>query len=334
MENPHVDRGGLRRPASTEALRRYWHPVARSNEVTDKPIQAILLDQPLVLWRSGARVAAFYDLCIHRGTPLSLGWIDAGELVCAYHGWRYAASGACTRIPSLPPDHPSPPKARANVFHADERYGLIWVCLDEPKAPIPEFPREFHDPAFRWGPFSSEGRWKANAARMVENLADFAHFPWVHPGILGDRTDPQCDPIEVKPVEGGFQYEIPQPVNRLRPDLEARQIYTVILPFMVIIQRFQPGSSERQTNVFLCSPVRKNETRYFAFLGRNFQGYLSDEEVLNRHYLIFQQDRAIVESQRPEELPLDLSEELHLRGPDSPAIEYRRRLRTLGVDWT
>jgi hypothetical protein len=105
-------------------------------------------------------------------------------------------------------------------------------------------------------------------------------------------------------------------VNRLRPDLEARQIYTVILPFMVIIQRYQPGSSG-----------------YFAFLGRNFEGYLSDEEVLNRHYLIFQQDRAVVESQRPEELPLDLSEELHLRGPDSPAIEYRRRLRALGVDW-
>jgi hypothetical protein len=24
---------------------------------------------------------------------------------------------------------------------------------------------------------------------------------------------------------------------------------------------------------------------------------------------------------------------LHLRGPDTPAIEYRRRLRELGVDW-
>lgn len=333
MEKLQGDPGGSLLRAPSEALRRYWHPVARANEVTDKPIRATLLDQPLVLWRSDARVAAFYDLCIHRGTPLSLGWIDGGELVCAYHGWRYAASGACTRIPSLPPDRPIPPKARANAFHAEERYGLVWVCLDEPKARIPEFPAEFNDPAFRWAPFSSEGLWKANAARMVENLADFAHFPWVHPDILGDRTYPQCDVIEIEPIEDGFRYEIPQPVNRLRPDLEARQIYTVILPFMVIIQRYQPGSSERQTNIFLCSPVRKNETRYFAFLGRNFEGYLSDEEVLNRHYLIFQQDRAVVESQRPEELPLDLSEELHLRGPDSPAIEYRRRLRALGVDW-
>jgi vanillate O-demethylase monooxygenase subunit len=36
-----------------------------------------------------------------------------------------------------------------------------------------------------------------------------------------------------------------------------------------------------------------------------------------------------VEAQRPEELPLDLSEELHLRGPDRTAVEYRRRLREL-----
>ena len=89
--------------ASTDALRHYWHPVARSEEVRDKPLPAKLLDQPLVLWRTHGRINAFYDLCVHRGTPLSLGWLDNGELVCAYHGWRYAANGSCTRIPSLPP---------------------------------------------------------------------------------------------------------------------------------------------------------------------------------------------------------------------------------------
>lgn len=69
-------------------------------------------------------------------------------------------------------------------------------------------------------------------------------------------------------------------------------------------------------------------------MGRNFVGHLSDEDLQKRHRLTFEQDRGIVESQRPEELPLDLSEELHLRGPDAPAIEYRRRLRELGVDWS
>jgi phenylpropionate dioxygenase-like ring-hydroxylating dioxygenase large terminal subunit len=325
---------GARPNATSEVLCHYWHPVARSTEVADKPFKAKLLDQPLVLWRANRRVAAFYDLCIHRGTPLSLGWIDGGELVCAYHGWRYGSDGACTRIPSLPPDRPIPAKACANAFRAEERYGLVWVCLGEPKADIPEFPPEYYDSSFNWAPFSTEGFWKANAARMIENLADYSHFPFVHPGTLGDPDHPECEPIMIEPIEGGFAYDIPYPVNRMRPDTAPRQTYRLILPFLLMLQRWQPGGDERQTNIFLCSPVSKNETRFFRFMGRNFSGFRSDEDLQERHRLTFEQDRVIVESQRPQELPLDLAEELHLRGPDTPAIEYRRRLLELGVDWS
>jgi vanillate O-demethylase monooxygenase subunit len=45
---------------------------------------------------------------------------------------------------------------------------------------------------------------------------------------------------------------------------------------------------------------------------------------------IFEQDRPILESQRPELLPLDLQAELHLRS-DRTAIAYRRWLAQLGV---
>ena len=204
---------------------------------------------------------------------------------------------------------------------------------DEPRVEIPEFPPEFVDPAFRWEGFSTDGMWKANAARMLENLADYSHFPWVHPGTLGDPDNPECEPIKIKSIDGGFQYDIPQPVNRLTRESAARQTYKLYLPFMLIIQRWQPGGFQRQTNIFLCSPVSNNETRFFRFMGRNFRDFQSDDELNRRHRLTFEQDKAIVESQRPEELPLDLAEELHLRGPDACAIEYRRRLRELGVDW-
>ena len=48
--------------------------------------------------------------------------------------------------------------------------------------------------------------------------------------------------------------------------------------------------------------------------------------------LISDQDKPIVENQRPEELPLDLTEELHVRGPDAVAVAYRRFMRELGVE--
>src|SRR6187200_1964157 len=60
------------------ALRRCWHPVARAADLVDRPVAVTLLDEPLVLVRLGAEVAAFPDLCVHRGTALSLGWVDPG----------------------------------------------------------------------------------------------------------------------------------------------------------------------------------------------------------------------------------------------------------------
>ena len=63
----------------------------------------------------------------------------------------------------------------------------------------------------------------------------------------------------------------------------------------------------------------------------------SDSETLRVEYTprigaIFEEDRVIVESQRPELLPLDLQAELHLRS-DRVAIAYRQWLKQLGVRW-
>ena len=50
-----------------------WHVVARTTDVQEgKPFRARLLGEDLVLWRVGDRVMAWQDLCVHRGTRLSL----------------------------------------------------------------------------------------------------------------------------------------------------------------------------------------------------------------------------------------------------------------------
>jgi vanillate O-demethylase monooxygenase subunit len=52
----------------------------------------------------------------------------------------------------------------------------------------------------------------------------------------------------------------------------------------------------------------------------------ADDELAKFQELILDQDQPITESQRPEQLPIDLSEELHIAGPDQASIEYRRVL--------
>jgi phenylpropionate dioxygenase-like ring-hydroxylating dioxygenase large terminal subunit len=311
-----------------EALKPYWYPVALSTEVADRPVAATLLGERVVVYRAGGRVVAFKDLCIHRGTPLSLGWVDGEELVCAYHGWGYGTGGACVRIPSLPPGRAIPPKARVDAYEAEERYGLVWIALEKPKEPIPEYP-EAEKPGFRtiWGSY----HWKANAARAIENVMDFAHFPWVHPGILGDRAKPIYPPIEVRTEGNLLRYVVDdEATNAIRS-------YTVSLPLTLNMHVARRASGAGETNIislfFMARPIAERETQFYFGLARNFGLDQPDEGFAKKNVDVTEQDRVIVEAQRPEELPLDLSAELHLRGTDAAAVEYRRALKRLGVGW-
>ncbi len=312
-----------------EALKPYWYPVALSTEVVDRPIAATLLGERIVVYRAGGRVLALKDLCIHRGTPLSLGWIDGEELVCAYHGWRYAGSGACVRIPSLTPGRPIPPKAKLDSYRADEKDGLVWVALEEPREPIPTWP-ESEAPGYRriWTQF----HWKANAARALENVMDFAHFPWVHPGVLGDRAKPVYPDVTVSSEGNQIRYVVDdEATNAIRS-------YTVTLPLtlhMHVARRSGAGDGARNVTslFFMARPIAERETQFYFGLARNFALDQPDEIFAKKNTDVTEQDRVIVEAQRPEELPLDLSAELHLRGTDAAAVEYRRALKRLGVGW-
>jgi phenylpropionate dioxygenase-like ring-hydroxylating dioxygenase large terminal subunit len=54
-----------------------------------------------------------------------------------------------------------------------------------------------------------------------------------------------------------------------------------------------------------------------------------EEEIIRFQDQVTSQDKVVVESQRPELLPLDLQSELHLRS-DRMAIAYRKWLREIG----
>jgi phenylpropionate dioxygenase-like ring-hydroxylating dioxygenase large terminal subunit len=212
-----------------------------------------------------------------------------------------------------------------------EKYGLIFVCLGNPLRPILEFP-EFERPEYRTF-FFGRHRWRTSAARMIENFMDISHFPWVHPGTLGDRARPLIPDIEVKRGEGELCFEV-ESDGRSRTDPTVtttdRVTYRIVLPFSIYNERITPAG-ERLIFFFLVSPVGPKEIDRYLFLSRNYALDESDDKFRRFSLEVAEQDRVVVESQRPEELPLDLREELHLRGPDNCAVVYRKMMRELGV---
>lgn len=315
---------------SQAVLRQYWHPVAWADELGDKPFGARLLDERVVVYRTGDQVVAFKDLCAHRGTPLSMGRIDDGKLVCAYHAWAYAPDGACVRIPSLGPGQSIPLKARATVYRAAIRYGVIWVSLDEPRAPIPEC-SEIEDPAFYTMPAKFD-IWDTGAGRMVENFADFSHFAWVHPGINGTPDDPVAPSYQLERHGNELRYAVSLPGEFGAGTWErVEHRYRIVPPFSIQLTRIMSGGRRYVLSLFV-QPVSSKKIRRFLLISRNYNFDESyDDQVRKYLEIVTAQDRAIIESQRPEELPIDLSEEFHLRGPDAASIEYRRLLAEMGV---
>jgi vanillate O-demethylase monooxygenase subunit len=323
----------------TTALRRCWHPVAYAADLGEAPRAADLLGQPLVLWRDSAGAAhAFDDLCVHRGTALSLGSVRGDELVCAYHGWRYAAGGACTFIPQLAEPARVPARARATAHRCCERYGLLWVALQEPRWPLPEVP-ELEDPAWQvvpTGPFA----WRCEASRQVENFTDFGHFAFVHPGLLGDPEHPVVAPYEVRVDGHVLRYDYARPDSKNTENFpvyaeggraaeQRRTRYALHLPY-TIVEHIGWGTSEGMVYFFASQPVAPDRCIGYCLVARNYNLDQPERVMQEFERVIFAQDQRVVESQRPAAVPFDLAAELHLRF-DAVAVAYRRAMQANGL---
>ena len=318
------------------AMRNFWHPVMYASELgEDRPAKAVLLDQDLVLVRLGGEVRCFRDLCLHRGTALSLGWVEGDRLRCAYHGWTYDPEGVAVEIPARP-ELSGHLKVQLTRYPVREKDGLIWVSLvEEPVFPIPEFP-EYGDGSYRVvaGPVYE---WKCSAPRRLENFVDFAHFAWIHDGVLGTRDRPEVPDHDVIREGGELRFAYPDYIEPshieknegLAPtteEIETDISYRLFMPFTVLLEQRVPGDKHYVLFFSVC-PIGPKRIRNFTFMSRDYAlDEETDQKMLEFNELVISQDRPIVESQRPEELPVDLSAELHVRGVDAISLQYRRWL--------
>jgi len=341
-----------RRPASQvlpakpdAALVNDWHVVAFSTDVKEGALVPVrLLGEELVAWRHDGKVRLWQDLCIHRGSQLSKGWIVDGNVVCPYHGWRYDGEANCVLIPAHP-DMPPPAKARAFPQRVTERYGFIWGSLGEPGHDVPPFPEWGRDDfrVFHAGPYP----FGANAFRSVENFIDATHFPFVHSGMNGEIGNP--DRINDYRVSKGPEGLATTEVYVHQPYGDHRQIpvdaayrYRVLRPttayfdkHVKIVDPAQAhlGSDDDHFCMMLTAqPVDEVNCVIRLAIAINYGADLTEADIQRRQDAVFAQDRAIVETQHPERIPLDLRQELHVRS-DRFAVAYRRWLKELGITY-
>lgn len=317
-------------------LRNEWFAVGWTASLPVNELRPVrLLGEDLVLWRTPDGVHAWKDLCVHRGSKLSLGTVcQKGAqacVVCPYHGWEYNSAGECVRIPAHPEQAP-PTRAHVEAYPAREKYGLVWVCLGKPAGDVPKWP-EGDTPGFRlisMGPYT----YHAQGPRIIENALDLAHLPIAHAGLLGDPSKAEIGDYTVTTTDAGL---VASDVPLWQPDPDGTgkpavvgYTFFVDRPFILRLTKSHP--TQHFSILGTATPIEERVTLAWIVFAMDYAHDVPEQEIRDFQDTVTAQDIRIVNSQRPELLPLDLQAELHLRS-DQLAIAYRRWLKQLGMQY-
>ena len=162
-------------------LRRYWHPVAASDQLDDEnPTREIrILSEDLVLFRSvSGEIGLIEPSCPHRKANLSYGVPEPEGIRCAYHGWLFDVNGNCLDQPSEPVGSRFKDKVQLKAYPTQELGGLIFAYMGP--APAPVLPKW---DIFMWDNVKRYVNWAmlpCNWLQCMDNSLDPVHFQWLH----------------------------------------------------------------------------------------------------------------------------------------------------------
>ena len=172
-----------------EVLRRYWQPVALTEELDGpRPVKAVqLMGEHLVLFRCSDTYRLAERACPHRGVDLAYGRLEKNGLRCLFHGWLFDGLGNCLEQPAEPAESDGYTRAKHVAYPCLERNGIIFAYLGPGEAPpLPELDC-FTAPTEQV--FSYKGLWHCNWLQALEVGIDPAHASFLHRFFEDDSLD-------------------------------------------------------------------------------------------------------------------------------------------------
>lgn len=323
------------------AFRRFWYPVAYLEDLADGPRSRRVLGEDIVVWADGEGGAgAAHDVCPHRSSKLSIGWVEDGCVVCPYHGWQFATDGRASHIPQLDEGVPIPPKARLRSVWCVVRYHVVWVSLEEPVGGLPDI-EEFDDPSFRFVRQFDE-TWACAATRLVDNSFDPAHVAYVHQATFGTPANARVDAPHIEVTEEGLRLtnemvvenhlEVAQRANQIGEQRTVRRtVSRFVAPFLRVMKITYPNGLQHMLVTGIC-PVDDTHLRLVQWALRNdTEDDVPAADVVAFDRAVTIEDRGLLEMTSPD-YELDLHELVHIK-VDRGTIAVRKIYREI-VDGT
>lgn len=273
-------------------LRAAWHPVARSQDVGPAGLEVRLNNTEYALTREGTRVREGHG---SENTPFDPVTITTGH---------------------------------ENAYGVDERYGLVWIAQQEPKAPLPRVP-EWFDPAYHSDVLVESTH--VSAGVLTDNFLDVTHFSYLHRQSFG-RSRPVTDDgysIQADGEHVVLRHDTVLQESRRNSDggLGERRIatYSYWPPYLTHLQMYFPLDGSEAAATLVCQPESATSTRAYVLVAiPRIDPDLAAQVAFSRRVL--QEDLLLVERMADPRLCLDVRAELHTRA-DRASIEMRRLLR-------
>lgn len=318
-------------------LRPLWHPIGRLESFDDQPRRVELLGEAFVVVRLDGAVRAFRDVCPHRFARLSDGRVVGSNIECPYHGWQFGPDGSCRAVPALGSDA-TLPVARLDAPQLLERYGLVWMAIEEPAVDLLHVPEWDDDTLTKvWMPPVDI---RASAAQAIDNFLDFSHFPFVHAGTFGTDDDRHIGEYSTQKSDDGWgftveydhsidNHEDPLVITGEHPLTQPRRMrYDYRVPFSANLRLELTMTGMVNSILMWCQPMTIETTRVHIVMLRNDCHTAEQiEEAIDYEMRIFREDLRVIERLATTATPLDRGQ-VHTRA-DRHTVEYRRILRRL-----
>jgi 5,5'-dehydrodivanillate O-demethylase oxygenase subunit len=218
-------------------MRTFWHPVYAGEDLrAGRAVPLQIMNERLTLYRgeTGTPHAVAFR-CAHRGTQLSTGWVEADDIRCRYHGWKYGGNGQCVEQPCEP--EPFCDKISVRSYPTEEYLGLIFIYMGEGEAPpLPRFAQ--FDASRGIIEVAKPKLSESNYFRRVEQISDEAHLMWAH---RYEKPYSQHDNPEIEAHE--TDHGIVQ-IGK-RPDGKARQTHYIMPNLMYVTNNAIDPAEER-----------------------------------------------------------------------------------------
>lgn len=283
--------------------------------VRDTPSAITLAGERIVLFRDAeGRATALIDRCPHRGVALSLGSVSQGVIACPFHGWQFDGAGRCLHVPWNPDAKRD--RLSAVALPVREAGGIIWVHTGPAPSAEPAVPPGLLRPDVRVT--AQSYLWKVHWTRVMENMLDAPHLPFVHAGTIGkrlrSRTAARMDMVW-EPTEHGGD------IITLRPGEPAKNNLRYHFPNAMEMMIDPRGRFLRLLAV--CAPAMPGQTRLTIYTMRNFaKARILDPMFARANARIAAEDKAIIESSLPAEVP-PAAEEVSV-ATDAPTLAFRK----------